>query len=114
MAKLIKSVASLSLTVGVLVFSSNSVAKMDPYVESALIDTCKAAISDKNYKLNKTISSYRLSTKDVALKVMCNNVDIIAFAEQHGAYKTADKLQRSVGNVSISDFAAVTKINVNF
>lgn len=92
-------------------FSANA---MDSYVENALIDVCKAAKSDDIFRLNRTAKSYNLKDKTVALKVMCNGDDIIAFAEKHGATKTAAKLERSVGGVSITDVAAVSKINVSF
>ena len=45
---------------------------------------------------------------------MCNGDDIIAFAEKHGADRTAAKLQRSLGSVNIIDVAAIDKINVTF
>lgn len=97
-----------------LLFATSSQAAMSQHVETALIDVCKAAQSNNLVKYNKTSKSYRLSDKTIALKVMCNGVDIIAFAEKHGADKTVAKLQRSLGNVSIIDVAAVTKINVTF
>ena len=87
---------------------------MDDYAETALIDVCKAAKSDNIFRYNKTAKSYNLKDKTVALKVMCNGDDIIAFAEKHGATRTAAKLERSVGGVSITDVAAVSKINVSF
>ena len=97
-----------------LALSMPSQAAMSPYMESALIDVCKAAMSNKIHRLNSTTNAYRLRDKTVALKVMCNGDDIISFAESHGADKTAAKLQKSVGNVSIIDTAAISKINVTF
>ena len=114
MAKLIKSVATLLVTVGALVFSSMSAADMQPQLERALVKTCKAAISDKPIKLKVAMDSYKLNQRDVALGVMCNNVDIIEFAEQNGAYRTASRLQNSLGKVDIIDVAAIQKTNVNF
>ena len=87
---------------------------MDPYIETALIDVCKATKSNNIFRYKDATSSYNLKDKTVALKVMCNGSDIIDFAEQHGAHKTAAKLQRSIGDVSITDVAAITKINVTF
>lgn len=114
MAKLIKSVAALSVTVGALVFSATSVAKMEPQLERALVKTCEAAASNKPIQLKVALDDYNLKQRDVALGVMCNNVDIIDFAEQHGAYKTAGRLQNSIGSVQITDVAAVSRVNVNF
>ncbi|QOL25149.1 DUF3718 domain-containing protein [Thalassotalea sp. LPB0316] len=114
MAKLIKSVATLSATIGALMFSSISAADMQPQLERALVKTCEAAMSDKPIKLKVAMDDYDLNERDVALGVMCNNVDIITFAEQHGAYQTAQRLQNSIGNVNIIDVAALSKVNVNF
>ncbi|HBY86192.1 MAG TPA: hypothetical protein DEO86_09975, partial [Colwellia sp.] len=50
----------------------------------------------------------------VALKLMCNGEDVISFAESNGADKTAAKLQNSIGNVEITDVAALSKVNVTF
>ena len=98
----------------VLAFSAPSQATMSPYMKTALVDVCKAAMSNKIHRLNGTTNAYRLRDRTVALKVMCNGDDIISFAEHHGAYKTAAKLQRSIGNVSIIDTAAISKVNVTF
>jgi len=90
---------------------------MDKYVESSLIEVCKAAKSNKVTKFIKTTRYYHLKNKTVAMKVMCNGDDIIDFAEKHGAYKTAKRLKKSIrhlGNVNITDVAANSKINVNF
>ena len=69
---------------------------------------------NKVYRLNSTSKSYRLKDKTIALKVVCNGDDIISFAERHGADKTAAKLQKSIGNVSIIDTAATEKLSVTF
>ena len=114
MRKFKTALIALATAVPALAFSLPSQASMSPYMETALVDVCKAAMSNKVYKLNNTTKSYRLKDKTVALKVMCNGDDIIAFAEKHGADKTAAKLQKSIGNVSIIDTAAVNKLNVTF
>ncbi len=96
-----------------LAFSSFSqAAPMSNHMEIALIDVCKSAMSNKVHKLNRTIKAYRLKNKTVALKVVCNGDDIITFAEKNGAYKTAAKLQRSIGHVDIINIAAVNKQGV--
>lgn len=112
--KTIKTTLIALATAPVIAFSLPSQAAMSPYVEKALIDVCKAAKSNKIYKFNATAKSYNLRDKKIALKVMCNGDDIISFAENHGAYKTAAKLQKSLGNVAIIDTAANTKLEVNF
>ena len=94
-------------------FSTASMA-LDRQVEHALIKVCKSAISDKPIRMKHAMEDYNLKTRDVALKVVCNGNDIIAFAEKHGADKVAARLQNSVGNVAIIDVAAISKINVNF
>jgi hypothetical protein len=45
---------------------------------------------------------------------MCNGESVINFAESNNAVKTAATLQQSIGNVSISDVAAVSKVKVTF
>ncbi|WP_171022240.1 DUF3718 domain-containing protein [Thalassotalea litorea] len=80
-------------------------AQMDQQVETALQDICQAAKSDNVIRMNKTIKSYRLDHQTVALNVVCNRQDIISFAYDNGASKTADRLQRSVGETQITDLA---------
>ena len=105
---------ALATAVPALTFSLPSQAAMSPYMKTALVDVCKAAMSNKIYRLSSTSKSYHLKDKTIALKVMCNGDDIISFAERHGADKTAAKLQKSIGNVSIIDTASTSKLNVTF
>ena len=114
MTKFKTTLIALATAVPVLAFSLPSQAAMSPYIRTALVDVCKAAMSNKVHKLSNTTKSYHLKDKTVALKVMCNGDDIISFAEKHGATKTAAKLQRSIGNVNIIDTAATTKLSVTF
>ncbi len=105
---------ALATTVPALAFSLPSQATTTTYMDTALVEVCKAAKSNKVLKLKSAIESHRLQDKTVALKVMCNGDDIITFAEKNGATKTAAKLQRSIGNVSIIDLAVIEKINTTF
>ena len=114
MTKFKTTLIALATAVPVLAFSLPSQAAMSPYLKTALVDVCKAAMSNKVHKLNSTTKAYHLKDKTVALKVMCNGDDIISFAENHGANRTAAKLQRSIGNVSIIDTAATAKLSVTF
>lgn len=92
----------MAVITATLAFSSSiQAAQMNHYMESALADVCKAAMSNKIHKLNNTTKAYNLNDKTVALKVICNGDDIITFAEKNGAFKTADKLQKSIGYVNI-------------
>lgn len=113
MTKLKTTLIALVTTVPVLAFSLPSQA-MDPTLEKALVKMCKAAASNTPIRLKNSIDAYRLTDRNVALNVMCNGDDIISFAENHGADRTAAKLQRSLGNVSIIDTAAITKLSVTF
>ena len=113
MNKLTKVVLGVSTGLTLSLATSASFA-MNPNVEHALIDTCKSTLSNSPMKVRKTIKSHRLDMKTVALKVMCNGQDIIAFAEKHGADKSAEKLQDSIGGVKITDVAKAERINVNF
>jgi len=114
MTKFKTTLIALATAVPVLAFSLPSQAAMSPYMKTALVDVCKAAMSNKMHSFNETTKSYHLKDKTIALKVMCNGTDIISFAENHGADKTAAKLQRSIGSVSIIDTAGIEKLNVNF
>jgi hypothetical protein len=105
---------ALVTAVPALAFSITSQATTTSYIDTALVDVCKAAQSNNVYKLKSTIKSYRLQDKTVALKAMCNGDDIITFSEKNGATKTAAKLQKSIGEVSITDVAVLEKINVTF
>ena len=104
----------LAVSLPLLALSLPSQASMSPHMKTALVDVCKAAKSNHLYRLNSTLKSYRLKEKTIALKVLCNGTDIISFAEQYGATKTASKLQNSIGDVNIIDVAKVSKINVVF
>ncbi|PKI13971.1 DUF3718 domain-containing protein [Colwellia sp. 12G3] len=105
---------ALVTAVPALAFSLPSQATTTSFMDTALVDVCKAAQSNKVFKLNSALKSYRLQGKTVALKVMCNGDDIITFAEKNGATKTAAQLQKSIGDVSITDVAVTDKINVTF
>ena len=105
---------ALATAVPALALSLPSQAATSPHINTALVEVCKAAQSNKVLKLNSTMKSYRLKNKTVALKVMCNGDDIITFAEKRGATKTAAKLQKSIGGVSITDVAKIEKVNVTF
>lgn len=114
MTKFKTTLIALAATVPALAFSLPSQAAMSPYMKTALVDVCKAAMSNKVHRFNNTAKSYHLKDKTIALKVMCNGDDIISFAENHGADKTAARLQRSIGNVSIIDTASTGKLSVTF
>jgi len=104
----------ITSTLSVLAISLPSQAATPTHMETALVSVCKAAQSNSVQKLKQQTKAFRLRERTVALGVVCNGEDIISFAETHGADKTAAKLQKSISNVSITDIAAVSKINVTF
>ncbi|KGJ99692.1 DUF3718 domain-containing protein [Thalassotalea sp. ND16A] len=115
--------SKLTLTTGALVIASSlflsssiQAAGMSSYMENALIDVCKAAKSNNTIRFSYTVKSYRLKTQTVALKVVCNGENISEFAANHGANKTADRLNEALGDVSIEDVALndSEKLYVNF
>lgn len=111
----VKSITTALITFSLLAGASFTSSAMDRYVEKALVDVCKASTSNSLVKFHNTTKYYNLKNRTVAKKVMCNGKDIADFARDEGSYKVAAKLERSLGgNVSISDLAAVSKINVNF
>jgi hypothetical protein len=105
---------ALATTLPLFFMSTASQAAMAPSLEKALVKICVAAASNKPIQLKNAIDNYRLTEHKVALNVMCNNTDIIDFADQRGATKTAGRLQKSIGKVNIVDVAAISKINVTF
>ena len=109
-----KTLVALAASLPLIAISLPSQAAMDPYLENALINVCKAAKSNSILKLNSTTKGYRLKNKTVALKLVCNGQDVISFAESYGADKTAARLQRSIGSVSITDVAVLSKVKVTF
>lgn len=109
-----KTLLTLIAALPALVMSLPSQAAMTPYMEKAFVDICKAAKSDNILKLKKTTQSYRLKTKIVVLKLICNGQDVISFAQSHGANKTTARLQKSIGDVNITDVAALSKVKVTF
>lgn len=96
--------------------TANAESSMSSYMENALIDVCKAAKSNNTIRFNNTVDGYRLKTKTVAMKVVCNGENISEFAANHGADKTSNRLNRSLGDVSIEDVALnnADKLYVNF
>ncbi|WP_371378685.1 DUF3718 domain-containing protein [Thalassotalea aquiviva] len=98
------------------VATANETTPMSSYMEDALIQTCKAAASDRTIKLNKTLKEFRLDEKTVALNVVCNGEDIISFAQNRGAETTATRLNKSIGQSIITDIQLVNsgKYQVNF
>lgn len=113
--KNVKSISIALVTISALASVSFSSLAMDKHIEKSLIEVCMSAQSNKVYRFKNTAKAVHLKEKTIALKVMCNGDDIIAFAEKHGADKTAARLQNTIqGNVSITDVAALSKINVIF
>ncbi|TRX57026.1 DUF3718 domain-containing protein [Thalassomonas sp. M1454] len=107
--KTLTQITTTMLFAGASLISFNSSAEgMSSYMEGALVDTCKAAMSDSTQKLTKTLKEYRLKEKTVALGVVCNGEDIITFAQNHGANKTAEHMSNTLGESSITDLAAET------
>lgn len=114
MTKIKTTLLALAAALPLLTMSMSSQAAISSNMEEALVDVCKATLSDNVHKLNKATKQYHLKNRTVALKLMCNGEDVISFAEHNGASKTAAKLQRSIGDVSITDVAALSKVNVSF
>jgi hypothetical protein len=114
MTTLKTTIIALATAVPALAFSLTSQATTTSYMDTALVEVCKAAQSNQVLKLKSALKAYHLKDKTVALKVMCNGDAIIDFAEKNGATKTAAKLQKSIGEVSITDVAIIEKINVTF
>jgi len=111
----VKSITTALITFSLFAGASFTSSAMTPHIEKSLIEVCKASTTNSLLKYSKTAKSYNLKDKTIAMKVMCNGENIADFARNHGSYKVATKLERSIpSNVSISDVAAISKINVTF
>ena len=98
----------IALITTTLAFTSSAqAAPMSNHIENALVQVCKSALSNNVSKLNRTAAEFNLQHKTVALKVVCNGDDIITFAEKNGAFKTAARLENSIGHVSIQEVASL-------
>jgi len=85
------------------------------YIETALVNVCKASITNSTAKFNNTMREYRLSGKTVANKLVCNGENVIDFAEKYGSYKVADRLMKQrTENVEIIDVAQNSQWSVTF
>ena len=108
--KTLTKIATVSLTTASLFMAFGSTASMDSYMEGALIEVCKSAQKDSVMNLRKTIKSHRLNEKTVAMGLVCNGEDVISFAENSGAYKTANHLEKKLGGAGIVDLAQVYSV----
>ncbi|NTS77981.1 DUF3718 domain-containing protein [Catenovulum sp. SM1970] len=90
-------------------FSINATAgeqfKYSAAEEQKIVNICKAAKSDKVFKLRKATRNANLTVAEVANQVVCNGSDIIDYAAQHESYKTANYLAEEIGQVAIHDLA---------
>lgn len=109
-----KTALLLVTATSLLTFNVSANAKSTEYIENALVDVCKSVQKGKMGHYRATTKAYNLRDKTIALKVVCNGSDIIDFAEQNNAFKIANKLQKSIGDVSINDTITVAKVNVTF
>lgn len=110
MNTLIRLTSTAAIVTSSLLISLNANASMDPHIEEALIDVCKSAQQNKVHNMRKTIKSYRLKEEVVASNVMCNGENIIGFAENNGAYKTAAHLNKQLGESQITDLASIYSV----
>ena len=98
----------IALITTTLAFTSSAqAAPMNSHMENALVQVCQSALTDNVGKLNRTAAEFNLKHKTVALKVVCNGDDIITFATKNGAFKTAAKLEKSIGHVNIQEVASL-------
>ena len=107
----IKSIALVALTSATLFAATNANAAMDPYLESALIDVCKSAQSNNVLRMRNTIKGYHLKEQTVALNLVCNGENVVSFAENSGANKTANHLESRLGKSEIVDLAQLYSVN---
>jgi len=91
----------------VVMLSTPALAAMDSYVESALIEVCKASISNKPHQLNGKVKEHRLTYPVIANKLMCNGQSVYHFAKDHNADRTAALIftRGNLGTVTIEDLA---------
>lgn len=108
--KTLTKITTVALTSATLLMTFSSNAFMDDYLEGALIDVCKSAQKDNVLNLRKIIKGYRLKEQTVAMGLVCNGEDVISFAENNGAFKTANHLEKKLGGAEIVDLAQVYSV----
>ncbi|TKB45667.1 DUF3718 domain-containing protein [Thalassotalea mangrovi] len=108
--KTLKVIATTGLIASLTAFSVNAQGAYSSYMETALIDTCRAALTDSTFKLRKTLDEYNLKAKTVALGLVCNGEDVITFAANRGATNTADYMNEKLDGASITDLAANDRV----
>ncbi|TLU61795.1 DUF3718 domain-containing protein [Thalassotalea litorea] len=108
--KTLNVIATTGLIASLAAFSVNAQGAYSSYMETALVDTCKAAMSDSTYKLRQTLGEYNLKAKTVALGLVCNGEDVITFATNRGANNTADYMNEKLDGASITDLAATEQV----
>ncbi|WP_185967923.1 DUF3718 domain-containing protein [Thalassotalea sp. PS06] len=108
--KTLKVIATTGLIASLTAFGVNAQGAYNTYMETALVDTCKAAMSNSTMKLRSTLKSYRLDAKTAALGLVCNGEDVITFASNRGAMKTADYMNEKLDGASIIDLAANDRV----
>ncbi len=102
-----KKAPAILAALSALGLSSAAMAAMDPYVEYALIDTCKAIASNQPLKLNAAVREYNLSYRLIADKLVCNGRDVVDWADYNEADRNVAHLQHKIGGrVTITDLAA--------
>ncbi|MDG1731360.1 MAG: DUF3718 domain-containing protein [Thalassotalea sp.] len=108
--KTLTKITTVALASATLFMASGASAAMSNYMEGALIEVCKSAQKDSVMNLRKTIKSHRLNEKTVAMGLVCNGEDVISFAENSGAFKTANHLEKKIGGADIVDLAQVYSV----
>ncbi|WKE66639.1 DUF3718 domain-containing protein [Gallaecimonas kandeliae] len=78
-------------------------------MKSALVDVCKASISNKTFLLTHKVKEYRLTYPTIAAKLVCNGQSVYNFAKDYGADRTAAQIfeRGRMGVVTIQDISMV-------
>lgn len=91
----------------VVMLSTPALAGINPYVEHALVQICRASISNKTVQLHERVKEYRLTYPVIAEKLVCNGQNVYQFAVSHNADKTAAAIfsRGRMGVVTIEDLS---------
>ncbi|WP_371186065.1 DUF3718 domain-containing protein [Thalassotalea maritima] len=98
-----------ALTLASLINTATA-APMDSHLHTALVDTCKSAISNNTLHFKRTLKSYRLNEATIAHNLVCNGESVIDFASRHNAHEIALRLSAIVGTTSITDLAQIETV----
>ncbi len=98
--------ATVLLGAGLLLSAGTAQAMSQDYINKVLVDTCLNVKKNVPIRLHQHLKENRLKVPMIRERLMCNGETVYNFALTHGAYKTAQVINK--GSVTITPIAANT------